>query len=172
MSECCKCLRELDGVDHYGLHPECFAAWYSCSPTEEIREVTPREPESDDVPKRAQTFLHGKFRKFTARIGEAAYVLKVIEPDYPNLPRVEYICNQIAEIVGLSVPAFSFLRFDGQDCFASRNFVDGTKWKKLTHIYHYLTPKEEFDVETLSNTILRVTGKPQDVNRFHSILLF
>ncbi len=170
---CHKCQGEIGGETQHGLHPKCFAEWFSCEPKEQIDDLIPAEQSSSNViPRRVQSFLHGKFRKYTGMIGQSSYVFKVIEKDYPNLPRVEFVCNQIASAIGLRIPPYYFLQLEGQDCFVSRNFVEGTRWRKLTHIYHYLDSEREFDVEAIGEAIFRVTGKPQDLDQFHYTILF
>lgn len=171
MSYCFKCLKSIDNTNKYGLHPWCFEEWFGCPAKTEFEGLTPQNTESPGG-RHTSSFLHGKFRKYTATLGEKRYVLKVIQDEYPNLPRVEYVCNQIARTLKLDVAEFYFIQLESQDCFVSRNFIHGTNWQKLTHIWQYLSDADAFDVETLSRVIFDVTKKPQDVEKLYQVVLF
>ena len=171
MSLCFKCSKPLENLNKYSLHPLCFAEWFECSVEAEFKGLTPQKTISPDG-KNTSSFFHGKFRKYTADLEEEKYVLKVIQNEFPNLPRVEYLCNQIARMLKLDVADFYFIQMESEDCFVSKNFLHGTKWQKLTHIWQYVSNSDIFDVETISRTIFDVTKKPQDVEQFYQVILF
>ncbi|MFH1829641.1 MAG: HipA domain-containing protein [Pseudomonadota bacterium] len=172
MSFCYKCRKKISGENHYGLHPNCFGEWFQCPPDATFSEVSRIKVTTAQKSVLTDSFLAGKFRKYTAVLDGKKYIWKVVEDVYPNLPRVEFVSNQIASLLGLNIPVFFFLDVEGKDCFVTKNFLDETRWQKLTHIYHYISGEDEFNVDKLSKVIFEITKKPQDVKMFYQMLLF
>lgn len=172
MSRCYKCLVSLNIPTAYGLHPQCFEDWFQCPSNTPFEGLTPHNATTGGDTNIQSSFFHGKFKKYTAELNGKKYVLKVTQNDYPHLPQVEYVSNQIAKSLKLRIPEFYFIQLEGQDCFISRHFLDGTRWQKLTHIYHYLRRGSELDVENLREIIFTTTNKPQDVDLFYQTILF
>lgn len=175
MSLCYKCKKEISGGSHYGLHPACFEGWFKCSPNASFSEVSRIKVTTAETSVLTDSFFAGKFKKYTAILDGKKYIWKIVEEEFPNLPRVEFVSNQIASLLKLKVPDFFFIDNEGKDCFVTKNFLDGSQWQKLTHIYHYLpTPlaEEDYNVEKLREIIFEVTKKPQDVETYDQMLLF
>ena len=105
-------------------------------------------------------------------MGGASYILKVREPEAPELPDVEYLCNQIAETLGIPVAKFYFIEFSGERAFVTRNFVEKKSNANLSHIYHYQQDKLQRDCETLLNIIAEETKRFADIETFISVCLF
>ena len=100
------------------------------------------------------------------------YILKVQEPRFPELPHVEYVCNQIAEILKIEIPAYYLINFNGRITFVTRNFMQdytGT----LHHIYKFLpSGNDNHSCEEIINVILSQTQRLADVVKFIEICLF
>lgn len=173
MSTCYKCLKNIEINERYGLHARCFGEWFECNIDASFQKLTPRDVTSEGGRALSPTsFFHGKFKKYTAEIEGMKFVLKVAHDEYPHLPKVEFVSNQIAESLKLKIPNYYIIKLEDRDCFVSKHFLEGTHWQKLTHIYHYVQKEDEFDVETLKNIIFDITKKPQDVELFYQMLLF
>ena len=97
------------------------------------------ESTSNDWARITSSFFHGKFRKYSAQLGGKNYLLKVKQEELPELPAMEYLCNQIAKNLGLWVPEHYFIRFQNElDTFACENFMENFPGCDLIHIYRYL----------------------------------
>lgn len=176
MNECYKCRTKINGLDVYGLHEKCFLAWFNVQNVLEFHDLDPKgsstKTQSKEIKKKADTFLHGRYLKYSARLGTVEYILKIKEDEFPELPSVEFVCNGIAEILGIDVAPYHLINFNGRITFVTRNFMQdyvGT----LHHIYKFLPEGEEnHNCEEISRIILEQTGKLADVARFIEICLF
>lgn len=172
---CYKCTSKLNAVSAYGLHPECFSQWFKHEGTAEFRELDPqRKPSKKSSPefKKKDTFLHGQYLKYSAKLGTTDFILKIQEPEFPELPASEFLCNQIARALQIKVPDFFLISFNGLPTFVTRNFMQdhvGT----LHHIYKFLPPGEEHhSCKEISRCILEQTGRLADVSVFAEFCLY
>lgn len=178
MNKCLKCKNSLDQSEAvYGLHRDCFVEEFSHTNITEFRDLDPKKSSSTptsnpEIKKQKNTFFHGIYLKYSARLGETEYILKVQEPRFPELPQVEYLCNQIAELLKIDVPPYYLINFNGRITFVTRNFMQdytGT----LHHIYKFLPAGEEnHSCEEIIKTILIQTERLADVAKFIEICLF
>lgn len=180
MNKCLKCKNLLKPSEAtYGLHRNCFIESFSLTNASEFKDVDPKKTSSatspnsnPEIKKQKNTFFHGNFLKYSARLGQTHYILKVQETRYPELPLVEYLCNQIAESLKITVPPYHLINFNGRITFVTRNFMQdhtGT----LHHIYKFLQAKEESHTcEEIIKAILIQTAKLADVAKFIEICLF
>lgn len=177
-SRCLKCLKEFSNEPiHYGLHHSCFFSWFGVKEPIEFtgiaRKQTSKEPAAkDDRQHENSSFFHGKFRKYSADLVGASYILKVRETEAPELPDVEYLSNQIADFLGIPVAKFYFIEFYGERAFVTKNFVEKKTNTNLSHIYHYQQDKTHRDCEVLLNIIAEETGRYLDVETFVNVCLF
>jgi len=160
---CLKCIRKF-GEENicYGLHEECFKNWFKLSSFERFQDVAAQKQfDSLSLPAKDNfSFFHGKFRKYSAKLGGLDYILKIEEHDYPELPATEYLCNQIFELLGVHVPPFYLIKFEEKlSTFVTKNFMSGLQDSNLIHLYHYLEEGEGYNCESLVKTIGNVTGK-------------
>jgi len=176
---CCKCLKNLKSSDkqQYGLHETCFLSWFDLEKREDfsslvVKSIVRESPGTQEFSRINSSFFQGKFKKYAADLGGQAYILKVQEKEYPDLPATEYVCNQIAKSLRLNVPDFYFIRFYGIDTFVTRNFVRTLHKENLIHVYRFVLREEEFDCQTLIKVIEQQTGCLQDVERFVELCLF
>jgi hypothetical protein len=171
---CCRCHKEiLSGDGWYGLHNQCFRKSFNEEPLEfldvAIRNLSQAPTER---PSFNSSFFHGKFRKYSARLGGTSYILKVEQPEYPELPATEFICNLIYESLGVEVPPYHLIRFPEDSlCFATRNFMSDIETATLDHLYHFMHPKERYDCETLVNIIGEKTGRRIEQEKFAYLTL-
>ncbi len=177
MNTCLKCKITIQSDAVYGLHRYCFTEWFGQIDANEFTELDPKRSSSTprsypEIKKQKNTFFHGNYLKYSARLGKTDYILKVQEPGYPELPLVEYLCNQIAELLKIDIPPYYLINFNGRTAFVTRNFMQdytGT----LHHIYKYIPAGEEnYNCEEIINVILTQTGKLAEVVKFIGICLF
>ncbi len=160
----------------YGLHPYCFMTWFGVQNILEFDNLDPKKntskTQSQEIEKKIDTFLHGRYLKYSARLGTVEYILKIQEDEFPELPATEYLSNQIAETLGMDIPPYHLIDFNGRITFVTRNFMQdhvGT----LQHIYKFLpTGPQHHNCEEIAKLILDQTGKLADVARFIEISLF
>ena len=185
--KCFKCWGAIAGKGIYGLHPACYRDWFQpqSADLQGFRDMDPRKSRSSassgPLTKEKDTFYHGKYRKYSARIGEIKYILKVQESGYPDLPEMEYICNQIASILKLKVPPYYLIRLPKglteksagkQTAFVTRNFMQD--WTgSLNHLYKFL-PKgsKNYNCENIIKAVFKQTGRQADAESFAEICLF
>lgn len=160
-----------------GLHPVCFCQWFKVSEPDDFRDVVARSsegPKEDkDWAEINTSFFHGKFRKYSAYIGNQSYILKVKQNEIPELPRTEYLCNQLARSLGLHVPDHCMILFQNKlESFVSLNFMDHRSGSDLVHIYRYLDQPKHYDCEHLLGIIEKEVGHYDAAIRFIELCLF
>ncbi len=178
MTTCYQCYQPVKKIEMTsGLHPECFCCWFGLSTPSPFQDVAARsseeQPKEKDWHQVTTSFFHGKFRKYSARINEHSYILKVKQQELPELPVTEYLCNQLASLLGLEVPDFYMIRFENElDSFVSRNFMENRPGCDLVHIYRYLERPEDYDCEHLLKIIEEEVGRYESIVRFIELCLF
>ena len=104
MQICFKCLAPVTKDDClHGLHQRCFIAWFHLEALTDFDDVVIKQNEDEVSLSFHSSFFQGKFKKYSAQLGNKHYILKVQQKEYPELPHVEYISNQIAATLGLRV---------------------------------------------------------------------
>ena len=184
-TRCFKCLKPLmnDTNSIHGVHRQCFKKWFGLSTfgdfTELNRESAGTGPSSNFKRRRVSqrtddSFFHGKFRKYSASLSKFKYILKVRDEAAPELPPVEYVCNQIARSLEIPVPDHYFLRFHNEPAFVTRNFMSQQRGNAdLKHILHYINfEKQVLDCETLVQVIADTTKRFTDVETFVKVCIF
>lgn len=160
-----------------GLHAECFCKWFDIHEPIDFHDVTARSESKaiGDVgwSQINNSFFHGKFRKYSACIGHDSYILKVIQPEFPELPVTEYLCNQLARAVGLDVPDHYMITFQNKlDSFVTKNFMENRPGSDLVHIYRYLEHPENYDCEHLLGIIEKEVQRYEAIVSFIELCLF
>lgn len=174
--KCLKCLKEIESstADHYGLHPECFQEWFNVAETEKFTGLQRRHSSSLENPnshsRQNNSFFHGKFKKYSASLAGNSYILKMRQDDAPELPEVEYLCNQIGKDLGIPVAEFYYIDFYGDKTFVTKNFIKQDSPIDLQHIYHF-RPDEDHSCKGLITAISKETGRPLDTRIFINTLL-
>jgi hypothetical protein len=167
---CLKCRQSLNEKDvWYGLHKKCFKQWFDLNQLEEFLDVAVRSQSQilPGVQGKNSSFFHGKFRKYSSRLGKSSYILKVEQPEYPELPVTEFLCNQIYESLGVAVPDYYLVRFPQQQyCFVTKNFMSGLIGESLVHTYHFIQEGMRYDCESIVNIIGEKTGRRADQEDF------
>jgi hypothetical protein len=183
---CYKCLQTIDISNNstkHGLHTNCFNDWFKLdafNSNGDFENLALRSGESTDSNHNAinTSFFAGAFKKYSARLNGKMYILKVIMPEYPDLPKLEYVCNLIAKGLSLNVPKFYLIRLENNvDCFVSYNFMQDHAKANLIHIFHFLDSKESISKEyynciNLLNIIKEKTCSYKDMIEFIHICLF
>ena len=176
---CYKCYKEIMPGDDamHGLHKDCFCQWFAVGRDDDFTGLAAKSSVSQELDTTGSmvnsSFFHGKYKKYSAVLNNANYIIKVEEESYKDLPAMEYLCNQIAVLLGLRVPEFYFLRFENSvNAFVSRNFMDHYKVANLEHIYHFLGSEKEFSCPELVDVIRNKTSRISEVERFVRLCLF
>jgi hypothetical protein len=175
--KCLKCLATITEIGHYGLHRECFLSWFKVTDTYEFVSLTRRSSDSQknlstpNTSTQNTSFFHGKFKKYSADLAGASYILKMKEDEAEELPQVEYLCNQIAQKLGIPVADFYFVDFEGEKVFVTKNFIKKGVPSDLQHIYHH-RPDEKHDCETLIDIVAKKTNRLYDVRVLIHTILF
>lgn len=172
---CLKCNLSIENVDtKYGLHSKCFASWFDVSESATFVGLTRKNAETFNSPD-AQvdgSFFHGTYKKYSAVLEGSSYILKMRDLTTPELPAVEYLCNQIGKLLGVPVAEFFIVYFETELVFVTRNFMSRYGGPaNLSHIYHHLTGKP-FNCEEIIKVISDITKRPFDINIFIKTLLF
>ena len=145
MENCLKCLGPLQESDEtqYGLHKACFMTWFALTEASEFTGIERRSSDSKEpTPESglmadnwARSFFHGKFKKYSAHLKEEAFIFKMREEQFPELPNVEFLCNQIAQALGIPVPEFYLISFYGERTFVTKSFIKKKRIKRIVKSY-------------------------------------
>lgn len=178
---CTRCLNDVIETEAFhGMHLGCFCSEFNLAAkvafsdlSEKAVSQKPKDNKQNSFGRINSSFFHGAFRKYSATLENKNYILKVQQPEYPELPAVEYLSNQIAKALGISVAPFHLIRFQNQAlAFVTRNILDEHKPATLDHIYKFLPESSRFDCETIIKSLLSATGRLAEVHRFVEICLF
>jgi hypothetical protein len=172
---CYKCKKPVDLTEsHEGLHRECFCEWFGVELPEPFEDLVARnEVRTGEWTEKNSSFFHGKFRKYSARLGSRSYILKVQQPEVPELPATEFLCNQIAASLGIDVPEHYFIRFQNTlDTFVSTNLMQKFPDSDLVHIYRFLQHPGQYNCEELLKVIETETKQIDEIYRFIQLCLF
>jgi hypothetical protein len=175
---CLKCLQPIDTpkTAYYGLHPECFTEWFHAPcPTEFIslqrRSSGSGSQGSSNLSVQNTSFFHGKFKKYSAELGEESYILKMRQADAAELPEVEYLCNQIGKLLGIPVAEFYYISFNEEKIFVTKNFIKAGTPTDLQHLYHF-RPDDQHSCKGIIHAIHEKTQSRFDVGVFIKTTLF
>ncbi len=180
--KCFKCLEKIENEQPlHGLHQPCFREWFGLKEIQEFSEVKIKNSGSSATTKAEKhafssfnsSYFHGKFKKYSAVLGDHAYILKVRDEKYPELPATEYLSNQVARYLRLNVADFYYIKFDNKtDTFVTRNFMQDLATSNLVHIYHFIPEGGSYDCENLIKAIEAKTQRLSDIERFIELCLF
>nr|WP_269472875.1 HipA domain-containing protein [Aquicella siphonis] len=159
---------------HYGLHPKCFTGWFGAPSSAQFLSLQRRSSTSSQEPDLAPqnaSFFHGKFKKYSADLNGESYILKLRQDEAPELPEVEYLCNQIAKLLGIPVAEFYFISFNNDPAFVTKNFIKKDTPTDLQHIYHH-RPDDQHSCEGIIRAVAEKTGRPHDISILIKTVLF
>lgn len=180
MKKCYKCLKKIDKSSKYGLHQDCFADWFQVDADEEFEQIARQDAgsqfefghESASAPWNS-SFFAGKFLKYSARCGAHDYILKVQQEDAPELPFVEFTCNQLAQLLGIQVAKYTLIDFYDKPTFVIQNFIHNRKQiSQLIHIYHYIKSAKDYDCENIIKIIEEKLQRADQLHAFIKLCLF
>lgn len=186
MNYCLRCNRELKTSEaHYGQHLTCFEEIFRVTGKIEFSSLIRKSSTSftgdtnkvDRTSPHLTSYFGGNYRKYEATLGNNKYILKLSNPEYPELAPVEYVCNKIAYHCGIIIPVpFTLIDIGKNElAFVSKNFMDNqTVHATLNHLYHYgkLKNEEHYTVEDIVRIIYQETGSVADTNMFCRMLIF
>ena len=194
--KCLYCQKPIKSQSFYGLHKPCYLKCFNLPDILEFSNLDPKTQDSapdHHIKKTKGSFYHGQYRKYSARLGSTAYILKVQEEKSPDLPETEYVCNSIASLLNLDVPEYYLIRYQDDThseiphkkspeqkektnqarmTFVTRNFMQDYKGAALHHIYKFLPKgKQHYNCKNIIDVLFQQTN-PADVARFIEIVLF
>lgn len=111
---CLYCRNPLKTQNFYGLHKPCYLKCFKLADTLEFSNLDPKKQDSipdSYIKKTKDSFYHGRYRKYSAHLGSTTYILKVQEEKFPDLPAIEYVCNNIASFLHLDIPEYCLIRY-------------------------------------------------------------
>ncbi len=171
---CYKCLKSLEKQRIHGLHEQCFQEWFAVDSSQAIFSLTMKTAgnSNDPLAHLNSSFFHGKFKKYSARLGNTGYLIKVQQEPYVDLPAMEFLCNQIARNLGLTIPDFFLIRLeDHVDAFISKNFMEKYSDANLVHFYRFMEGRP-FDLKNVLEVISNHTHRAVDIEQFIKLCLF
>lgn len=167
---CCKCFAPLSEEDSwYGLHKNCFKEWFNLPKASPFLDLVIRSQSQAAQENQAAniSFFNGAYRKYSARLDETSFILKIQQKEYPELPATEFLCNQIYVSLNIEIPNYYLVRFpEEQLCFVTKNFMSGLIASDLVHIYHFVKNGRNHDCESLLAIIGEQTGRRIEQERF------
>ena len=167
---CCKCFQALLGEESwYGLHKNCFKKCFDLLDVDHFSDLVARSQSQAPTDNEMAniSFFNGAYRKYSARLGQFSYILKVQQKEYPELPTTEYLCNQIYECLAIEIPNYYLIRFpEDLFCFVTKNFMSGLISSDLVHIYHFVKNERNHDCESLVTIIGEQTGRRIEQEKF------
>lgn len=168
---CCQCRKSFTTKEKlfYGLHTQCFKELFKLREASEFLDLVARS--QSQAPQEYQgmniSFFNGAYRKYSARLDEVSYILKVQQKEYPEMPATEFLCNQIFESLNIPIPDYYLVRFpEDQFCFVTKNFMSGAMASDLVHIYHFVKNERNHDCESLVTIIGEQTGRRTEQEKF------
>ena len=183
---CLKCRKTVQ-QDIYGLHIACYRDWFNLSDVSKFSNSKKQDSARSlpNIRKTPNTFYHGQYLKYSAQLGEIKYILKIQQEKCPDMPGMEYTCNQIASLLQLKVPEYYLIKFqggsdneriknskDGLITFATKNFMQN-RIGTLNHIYKFLPKgKQNHNCKQLIQIIHEQTQELDEVQKFIEICLF
>ncbi|HLF67027.1 MAG TPA: HipA domain-containing protein [Gammaproteobacteria bacterium] len=174
---CLKCLKPIQPPEgaHYSLHPQCFIQWFNIPRSDEFVGLQRRShttcEHTEQFASNNTSFFHGQFKKYSATLHNESYILKMRQEEAPELPEVEYLCNQIGKALHIPVAEFYFIRFNNDNVFVTKNFIKPSSPVDLQHIHHFRSPNQH-NVEALLNIIAQKTECFYSLNIFIKTLLY
>ncbi len=171
---CLRCLKPLATEGCYGMHDACFASWFKVPPTARFTDLE-RMPslldDSADLTPKNSSFFQGTFKKYSALLEDRSFIFKMRQPEAPELPAVEYLCNQIASALRIPVAKFYIISFEGELVFLTENFVQKTIPMDLKHFAHF-RDRTQHNCEDLMAIINQHSKQPHDITTFIKTILF
>lgn len=175
---CLKCFKPLSSsMNCYGMHHDCFSLWFEVSNTTTFTNLIRRRSGSnsdelkEDIISNNNSFYQGKFKKYSANLGKKKFILKMRQDEAPELPEVEYLCNQIALELDIKVARFYIINFEGDLVFVTENFIHPTIQMDLKHIYHF-RDRTQHTCRDLINLVKEKTKQPYWVKILVDTILF
>ncbi|MBA3604069.1 MAG: HipA domain-containing protein [Parachlamydiaceae bacterium] len=153
----------------YGLHKNCFKEWFGVEEASKFLDLVVRSQSQAPTENYMAniSFFNGAYRKYSARLKDSSFILKVQQNEYPELPATEYLCNQIYDCLNITIPSYYLVRFpEEQFCFVTKNFMSSLAASDLVHIYHFVKNGRNHDCESLVSIIGEQTGRRTEQERF------
>lgn len=171
---CLKCKSPINEQSHYGLHTDCFKTWFKIADTAEFTSLQRRSSSSghpNNITSENTSFFHGKFKKYSAELNNHSYILKMRQNEAPEIPEVEYLCNQIGEHLEIPVAEFYLIDFNDEKTFVTKNFIKEGSFSNLQHLYHFRSD-DKHNCAGIIQIIREKTQSPSDVKTFIKTILY
>lgn len=176
---CYYCHKSVNNNPKHGLHEECFKNWFQLrDPNTNLVSLALKKEISyyENSNSITSSFFAGAFKKYSASLEGKEYILKVATHEFPELPHTEFLSNQMAHILNISIPQFYLIKLENEvDCFVSYNFMQEYQKANLVHIFHYFPEnftEEDYCCNNLVKIIETQTKQYNDVINFVKICIF
>jgi hypothetical protein len=172
---CYNCGKPIESSEKlkHGLHQNCFKDWFSVEAASDFISLALRGDTGSVTIPINTSFFQGAFKKYSAKLGGIDYILKVATKTYPELPKAEFLSNQIARSLQLNMNEFYLVSLlEETDCFVTRNFMQDHVGGNLIHIYHFMSQTSKFDVNSILQIIENITGRFLEIKKFIDMCLF
>lgn len=170
-----QCLQPVNNDVHYGMHPSCFAKWFHVEENAEftsLQNISTSSSSGRDLTPQNNSFFQGKFKKYSADLQGEEYLLKMRQSEAPELPDVEYLCNQIAQACSIDIAApFYLIELNDERVFVVKNFVQSEAGEELQHIYQFRLD-DQHTCEGLIHVVMEKTKQPGQVDTLIRTFLF
>lgn len=175
---CLKCLLPINsGESYYGMHSDCFSKWFQVQSTVTFKALMRRSSTSSSDNKNISSspqnnsFFQGKFKKYSAVLDGRQFIFKMRQDEAPELPEVEYLCNQIGAELGVPLAKFYIINFEEELVFVTENFIQHATPMDLQHIYHF-RDSDQHNCKDLISIVNKYTKKPYYVQVLIKTILF
>ncbi len=173
---CLKCQKPVKPKETcYGMHEICFGSWFQVSPRARFTDLARMSSTLDtgiDITPKNSSFFQGTFKKYSAVLEDRSFILKMRQPmDAPELPEVEYLCNQIAALLTIPVAKFYIIYFEDDLVFVTENFIQNNIPMDLHH-FACFRKSTEHNCKDLIAMIGQYSKQPHDIQTFVKTTLF
>ena len=98
---------------HHESDQTCFSSYFKVAGSPFFSNLTIRSGDSLSNNRRAEnkSFFLGTFKKYSAMLNENEFILKMGQSEAPELPAVEYLCNEIGAELEIPVAEFFIINF-------------------------------------------------------------
>lgn len=174
--QCLHCLQPLlANSQKNGMHITCFSSCFKVSDSAsflEFSRISSAGSSDTELNSSKSSFFHGKFKKYTAILEDRTFILKMHQREAPEIPAVEYLCNQIGAALHVPVAPYFIISLNNALVFVTENFTQHQITPvDLQHIYRFRAGNQH-TCKDLIATIEKHTKRPEDVQDFIRTILF
>jgi hypothetical protein len=116
--------------------------------------------------------FQGLLDKFGVTLGKDSFIIKPRSPMFPELPEIEFVSNQIADLIGIHVAEYGYWKMGKDFVFVSKNFMTVSKSKDALIHFNRMV-KGQWSCEAVVKSITQnSTSRDHDLRQFILVCLF